>query len=57
VRIELSGIAWSEDFPVALLNGQALAAGERVAGYTVARIEPAAVELRGPEGTIILRLK
>jgi hypothetical protein len=56
-RIELGGIAWSQDFPVALLNGQALSAGEIVAGYTVVKIEPAAVELHGPAGTIVLRLK
>jgi len=56
-RIALAGIAWSEEHPVALLNGQPLGVGEVVHGLTVARIRPDGVELRGRGIALFLRLK
>jgi hypothetical protein len=56
-KITLAGIAWSEEHPVALLNGQPLGIGEIVHGLTVARIRPDGVELRGRGIALFLRLK
>jgi hypothetical protein len=56
-KIALAGIAWSEEHPVALLNGQPLGVGEVVQGLTVARIRPDGVELRGRGIALFLRLK
>jgi hypothetical protein len=56
-KIVLAGIAWSPEHPVALLNGQPLGVGEIVHGYTVVRIRPDGVELRGRGRMLFLRLK
>ncbi len=56
--IELSGIAWSSDRPVAVINGRIVAPGERVEGHTVRRIAADFVELRDDGGrTLLLRLR
>jgi hypothetical protein len=46
-RIALSGIAYSETRPVAVLNGRVMGPGEMVGGYTIARILPDRVEFNG----------
>lgn len=55
-KIELGGIVYSEENPVALLNGRVLAPGGFVEGLTVARIEPDRVELRGNGGSTIITI-
>ncbi len=56
-RFRLGGIAYSEEAPIALINGAALGKGEVVEGYVVRRIDAAEVELEGPGGRVVLRLK
>lgn len=56
-RLRLGGIAYSEEAPIALINGAALGKGEVVEGYVVRRIDAAEVELEGPGGRVVLRLK
>lgn len=55
--LSLHGIAFSEERPTALINGEVLAPGESVAGYTVIEILADRVRLRGAAGTLALRLK
>ena len=57
IRVELGGIAWSEERPFALINGRVVGRGDRVESLTVVAIEPRHVELRGPDGRYQLRLK
>lgn len=57
VTLEVSGIAWSEFDPIALVNGKAVGQGERVNGYLVVQIDPQQVEMRGEVGSIFIRLK
>ena len=54
--IELGGIAFSADQPVALLNGRVVSVGEVVEGFTVISIAPRRVELRGHGTTLVLTL-
>ncbi len=56
-RLRLGGIAYSPEAPVALINGAAMGKGEVVEGYVVRRIDAAEVELEGPGGRVVLRLK
>ncbi len=56
-HFRLGGIAYSEEAPIALINGAALGRGEVVEGYVVRRIDAAEVELEGPAGRVVLRLK
>ncbi len=56
-HLRLGGIAYSEEAPIALINGAALGRGEVVEGYVVRRIDAAEVELEGPAGRVVLRLK
>ncbi|HXU32413.1 MAG TPA: hypothetical protein VN851_17745 [Thermoanaerobaculia bacterium] len=56
-HFRLGGIAYSEEAPIALINGAALGKGEVVEGYVVRRIDAAEVELEGPGGRVVLRLK
>ncbi len=56
-RLRLAGIAYSTEAPIALINGAALGRGEVVEGYVVRRIDAAEVELEGPAGRVVLRLK
>jgi hypothetical protein len=48
--IQLGGIAWSEEAPLAYLNGKLYVRGERVAGLRVERIERERVLLVGADG-------
>ncbi len=52
-KLALSGIAWRETDPVAVLNGEILGVGEGTAGYSITGIERDRVHLRGPEGGTI----
>jgi hypothetical protein len=54
--IQLGGIAFSADQPVALLNGRVVSVGEVVEGFTVISIAPKRVELRGHGTTVVLTL-
>ena len=54
--IQLGGIAFSADQPVALLNGRVASVGEVVEGFTVISIAPRRVELRGHGTTLVLTL-
>ena len=56
-KLVLSGIAWRETDPVAVLNGQVLGAGEGVEGYVIVAIERDRVHLRGPDGDVTLLLR
>jgi hypothetical protein len=56
-KIELGGIVYSEESPVALINGRVVARGDSVEGLTVAKIEPERVELEGHGVTVFLLLK
>ena len=55
--LELSGIAWSESQPVAVISGSVVSAGERVKGFKVIRINPDSVELEGANESFTLRLR
>jgi hypothetical protein len=55
-QITLSGIAYSETNPVAVLNGKVVSPGELVSGFTVSRIEIDRVELKGHGVAIVLLL-
>jgi len=56
-RIELGGIAWSQEEPRALLNDRIVATGAYVEGYTVAKIEEDRVVLEKDGVSITLTLK
>jgi type II secretory pathway component PulC len=45
--VVLSGIAFSAERPVALLNGRPMVPGESIEGFTVVTIEPGGVRLDG----------
>jgi hypothetical protein len=55
--LELSGIAWSETQPVAVISGSVVSPGERVKGFKVLRIRPDSVDLEGENEIFTLRLK
>lgn len=57
VKIELGGIVYSEDHPVALLNGRIHRPGSSVEGFTVVEILENRVELQGTDRTIFITLK
>ncbi|HYB52632.1 MAG TPA: hypothetical protein VEG84_02090 [Thermoanaerobaculia bacterium] len=56
-RIELDGIVYSDQNPVALLNGRVLAPGEGIEGMTLSKVEPDRVELQGHGVTVYLLVK
>ncbi len=56
-RIELGGIAWSEDEPRALLNDRIVGTGAYVEGFTVSKIEENRVVLEKDGTTISISLK
>jgi hypothetical protein len=56
-KIELGGIVYSENNPVALLNGHIVGVGAVVEGFTVVAIEENRVELKHEHRTIILALR
>jgi hypothetical protein len=51
-RLELDGIVASPTDPLAMMNRRLMAPGEVIDGYTLVRIEPKRVEMRGPDGAI-----
>ena len=55
--VRLGGIAWSEEAPLAYLNGKLYGKGESVAGLLVERIERERVLLRGARGPVFLTLR
>jgi hypothetical protein len=55
--ISLDGIAWAEDDPAAVLNGEVVGRGERIAGHTVVDIERDRVVLEGDAGRLVIRLR
>jgi len=55
--LSLGGIAYSDDHPIALINGTAVGRGEVISGYIVRAITADQVELEGPMGRLVLRLK
>lgn len=57
VRIELGGIAWSEQRPFALLNGRVVGPGDVVESLAVVAVARRHVELQGEAGHFLLRLK
>ena len=57
-RLELDGIVASPTDPLAMMNRRLMAPGEVINGYTLVRIEPKRVEMRGPDGaTFFLSLR
>lgn len=54
--VKLSGIAFSETNPVAVLNGQVVSPGAIVEGMTVLEIQADHVKLRGGGATVLLKL-
>jgi hypothetical protein len=56
-KIELGGIAWSEEEPRALLNDRIVGVGGYVDGYAVSKIETDRVVLEKDGATIVLTVK
>jgi type II secretory pathway component PulC len=56
-KIELGGIAWSEEEPRALLNDRVVGVGGYVDGYSVSKIETDRVVLEKDGATIVLTVK
>jgi len=56
-KITLDGIVYSDENPVALINGMVITPGQAVDGMTVAKIEPDRVLLEGRGVTVFLLLK
>jgi hypothetical protein len=56
-RLQLAGIAWSEDRPFALINGKVVGRGDSVDGLRVVEIQPKEVLLDGDGEQILLRLR
>ncbi|HLX08737.1 MAG TPA: hypothetical protein VKY89_12830, partial [Thermoanaerobaculia bacterium] len=55
--VKLSGIAWSDASPVAVINGRVIGPGQGVDEVTVDKIEPGRVTLRHRSGALFyLRL-
>lgn len=55
--VRLGGIAWSQEAPLAYLNGKLYAKGESVAGLRIERIEKERIEFSGAGGRFILTLR
>ena len=56
-NLELSGIAWSDVHPVAVISGSIVGVGDFVDGFKVVKIEPNSVELQGEDSTFSIRLR
>ena len=54
--IELGGIAYSEDRPIAVINGSVVSPGDMIAGFTIVAIEPERVELEADGVCVYLSL-
>ncbi|HEY6147991.1 MAG TPA: hypothetical protein VIZ69_09845, partial [Thermoanaerobaculia bacterium] len=56
-RIELGGIVYSEDHPVALVNGRILGPGSSIEGFTIVAIHEDRIELRASDRAIVISLR
>lgn len=54
---ELSGIAWSNAYPMAVLNDRIVAEGDTIDGFTVVDIQPQQIELDRDGRTVVITLK
>jgi hypothetical protein len=52
--VKLNGIAYSQDLPVAVLDGRVMGPGEAIQGFTVLAIESNRVKLQGYGATVYL---
>ncbi len=52
----LSGLVYSANNPIAVINGQFLRPGDQIAGYKIVRIGPKEVVMRGEDREIVLRV-
>ncbi|HVR95356.1 MAG TPA: hypothetical protein VMW27_01995 [Thermoanaerobaculia bacterium] len=52
--LKLNGIAYSQDRPVAVLDGRVMGPGEAIQGFTVVAIESGRVKLQGYGATVFL---
>jgi hypothetical protein len=52
--VKLNGIAYSQDHPVAVLDGRVMGPGESVGGFTIVAIESGRVKLQGHGATVYL---
>jgi hypothetical protein len=52
----LSGLVYSVNNPIAVINGQFLRPGDQVGGYKVVRIGPKEVVMLGEDREIVLRV-
>ena len=55
--VSLSGIAWSDTNPVAVISGKVVGPGDVVQGFVVRRIEPESVFLEGQGSSFTIRLR
>jgi len=55
--VKLNGIAFSQDRPVAVLDGRVMGPGESIQGFTVVSIESGRVTLQGHGTTVFLAPK
>ncbi|HEY7214221.1 MAG TPA: hypothetical protein VIC28_06295 [Thermoanaerobaculia bacterium] len=55
--VKLNGIVFSQDQPVAMLDGRVMAPGEIIQGFTVAAIEAGRVKLQGYGATVFVSPK
>jgi hypothetical protein len=52
----LSGLVYSANNPIAIINGQFLRSGDQVGGYKIVRIGPKEVVMQGEDREIVLRV-
>jgi hypothetical protein len=55
--LKLNGIVFSQDHPIAVLDGRVMGPGESVQGFTVVAIESGRVKLQGHGTTVYLSPK
>jgi hypothetical protein len=55
--VKLNGIAFSQDQPVAVLDGRVMGPGETIKGFTIISIESGRVKLQGHGTTVFLAPK
>jgi hypothetical protein len=55
--VKLNGIAFSQDQPVAVLDGRVMGPGETIKGFTIVSIESGRVKLQGHGTTVFLAPK
>ena len=56
-KVRLNGIAFSQDQPVAVLDGRVMGPGESIGGFTIVAIESGRVKLQGHGATVFLSPK